>query len=291
MNGYNLIPFGLRNVDKNLVDISAVTRGAKCDCICPSCKTPLTARQGEKNEWHFAHRSKKSFEQTKKECEYSYFVSVRLMIKQLIVGGSKLLTPSFKGSYTHYMENSSTSVNHEFQVTKPTLLEINNADVEVVFAGHNVDFIFQVGGFSIVVFVCYESRPFPFFDRRKIGEKHGVIIIDLHLMPNLFTTAKQSNQPYVDVLKEYLATELAGKSWYHHPRYDAALERVKQKVVELQQAQLEMQRSIEASTYNTTATKAQTQYNCIMCGNSWLSNSHDGRTCERCRTHLYVVSS
>jgi len=57
--GLNHIPFGLRENDKAIVDVYEVKRGRECGCICPSCRTPLIARQGEEKVWHFAHASEK----------------------------------------------------------------------------------------------------------------------------------------------------------------------------------------------------------------------------------------
>jgi len=50
------IPFG-RNVCGDMVSIDAVPRGLDCNCVCEECETPLVARQGEKNQHHFAHYS------------------------------------------------------------------------------------------------------------------------------------------------------------------------------------------------------------------------------------------
>ena len=80
----NRIPFGLASDDGSLVDVENVPRGAKCGCVCPSCKTPLVARQGGEKEWHFAHASQRIYKRTKNECQYSFYVSVRLMARQLI---------------------------------------------------------------------------------------------------------------------------------------------------------------------------------------------------------------
>ena len=48
-----LIPFGER--DGRLHEVAQVPRGLACGCYCPSCHTPLQARQGEKVAWHFSH--------------------------------------------------------------------------------------------------------------------------------------------------------------------------------------------------------------------------------------------
>jgi len=295
VSGYSHIPFGLRNIDNNLVDVSEVERGAKCDCICPSCDTPLMARQGEKNEWHFAHQSLKSFEQTRRECDYSYYVSVRLMIKQLVDKNIELLTPELKGVYID-QGDLTNPVTETFMVAEPTLLSVTNAEVEVVFEGHKVDFVFRVGGFSIIVFVCYEGRMFPFGGRKLIGPKCGLLIINLSLMPNLFVIAKREHKPYVELLKEYLATGLEGKEWFYHPRYGAALAQAKARVEESKMLQLnyKLEEKKRTTDYRFTLGKhlneKRVQYKCVMCGSSWSADSLEERTCERCKTHLYVTT-
>lgn len=62
-----LIPFGMKQPGHLLVDVSEVDRGKNCNCICPSCKTPLIARQGDIKEWHFAHASKEFLQKQKKD--------------------------------------------------------------------------------------------------------------------------------------------------------------------------------------------------------------------------------
>lgn len=37
--------------------VGDVPRGAACGCVCPTCSSPLVAKQGEKNSWHFAHEA------------------------------------------------------------------------------------------------------------------------------------------------------------------------------------------------------------------------------------------
>lgn len=94
----SLIPFGLDIESEELIDVVNVKRWNACGCICPSCKTPLVARQGHKKAWHFAHRSQKVHNETRKECEYSFAVSVRLMIRQLSNHELKFRTPRYESS-------------------------------------------------------------------------------------------------------------------------------------------------------------------------------------------------
>jgi hypothetical protein len=45
--------------------VGDVQRGAACGCFCPMCKSPLVAKQGDTNEWHFSHEAS----QERPECE------------------------------------------------------------------------------------------------------------------------------------------------------------------------------------------------------------------------------
>lgn len=79
------VPFGFHEKSNRFLGIDEVQNGLACKCICPSCNMKLKARQGKGNEHHFAHHHTKDGERAKKDCEYSYWVSVRSMAKQLII--------------------------------------------------------------------------------------------------------------------------------------------------------------------------------------------------------------
>jgi len=45
--------------------VGEVPRGAACSCFCPICGSPLVAKQGQENEWHFSHEAS----QERPECD------------------------------------------------------------------------------------------------------------------------------------------------------------------------------------------------------------------------------
>lgn len=47
--------FAALNVQGEIRFVGDVDRGAACGCFCPDCSSPLVAKQGSANEWHFAH--------------------------------------------------------------------------------------------------------------------------------------------------------------------------------------------------------------------------------------------
>jgi len=103
--GLNHIPFGLRESDEAIVDVYAVKRGRECGCICPSCGTPLIARQGEEKVWHFTHASRHVYDRTEQECDFAVYVSVRLMARQLIGSRLTLALPDYRSRVTQYVED------------------------------------------------------------------------------------------------------------------------------------------------------------------------------------------
>lgn len=74
-----LIPFGYRKETDEYVDVDDVENGLACNCICPSCDMRFEARHGDEREHHFKHHVK-----AEKECDFSYWVAVRSMAKQIL---------------------------------------------------------------------------------------------------------------------------------------------------------------------------------------------------------------
>ena len=119
---------------QELVDVGSVSRGNKCGCICPSCKTPLTARQGEQKEWHFAHQSRGVHAETKNECEYSFAVSVRLMIRQLAANGLELLVPELVDYISAYSE-----VSHQHKRERFCIIDVSQSFASSNMVGYRLN--------------------------------------------------------------------------------------------------------------------------------------------------------
>ncbi len=122
----NLIPFGLNEEDGRFVDVFNVPRGKKCGCICPSCKTPLIARHGEVNEWHFAHASRTVYSKTENECKFSFYVSVRMMARQIIGEYLEIILPAYNDYVSEYVEQYSQNISIPFTVTEQQKIALSN---------------------------------------------------------------------------------------------------------------------------------------------------------------------
>lgn len=51
------LPVGIDKESGLLRKIDEVSRGLRCNCLCPGCNTPLVARKGELKAHHFAHHT------------------------------------------------------------------------------------------------------------------------------------------------------------------------------------------------------------------------------------------
>lgn len=71
----NNIAFALKAGE--LVDVSNVERGLKCDCICAKCGTPLLARKGKIKKHHFAHYNSE-------ECVGAFETTLHLADKSIL---------------------------------------------------------------------------------------------------------------------------------------------------------------------------------------------------------------
>ena len=278
--------------------MASVPRGRNCGCICPSCKTPLIARQGELKEWHFAHRSRSVHEDTKKECEYSFAVSVRLMIRQLSVSGLKFRTPKFIGCIQNYSEISHRYKRIEFVITEESVVQLINPKAGEVFSGVEVDVLGYVSEIPFIVYVTYKGRGIPEELKHPKMNRSGVVEIALGSLAKAFTREREGR--YIEVLKKHIEETLEGKSWVYHPRVEKARKQAEAKMSEwLLRQQLSRKKLFQAftrgasshadqETFETMASpkRAVQNYECVMCHTQWRGTSPH---CEKCNTHLFTT--
>ena len=69
--------FAARDAQGGVRFVAEVPRGAACACFCLACGSPLVAKKGEVNEWHFAHES----DQERPECE----AGLRNLLRRIVL--------------------------------------------------------------------------------------------------------------------------------------------------------------------------------------------------------------
>ena len=78
------LKYGLQN--GKLIHISKVPKGLDCNCLCPSCKSPLVAKKGEQNAMHFAHYRVS-------DCKNGTETALHMMAKSVIAEQKNLFIP------------------------------------------------------------------------------------------------------------------------------------------------------------------------------------------------------
>lgn len=211
----NLIPFGYQIETDRYLDVNDVERGDRCGCICPSCKTPLVARKGDERIWHFAHKSRKTFECTETKCEYSVYVSVRMMARQIIGDKLEIKLPEYIGTAFKQLVGSKS-----FTVAKEQIVTLENVCVEHTYNTISVDIQGDIRGIPFVIYFTHPGRESPALLASVSGERCGIVEIDLGIIANkLFGIAKKTNRSFQEILGDFLYGDLSSKRWLYHPRY------------------------------------------------------------------------
>lgn len=197
------IPFGFRVSDQHYVDVVDVPRGKLCGCICPSCKMPLQARQGNVNQWHFAHSSRGASKLTEKECDFSFWVSVLSMAKQIISKGGILKVPSCP----KYLGHDEIFITDEKEVQLPELeIEKNPFDAYCCF-----------GKYSIGIYFTTPERK----SRATHTSDQSVGVLEISLFRALKAFFdKDRSSDFKSVIKEMLFLDVNNKKWVYHPKIE-----------------------------------------------------------------------
>ncbi len=296
-----LIPFGLREEDYVFVDVSLVKRGRKCGCICPSCKTPLIARQGGKNQWHFAHASRSVYEQTVKECEYSFFVSVRLMARQVIGSSLEIKLPAYEEIASLFIEETGDYLEEKFNVTNEQIVRIENIEIEKEFCGIPVDVYGKVYGYPFILYFTHPGREIAIELKSLKAEKCGIVEVSLGETYSLFVSDRSINQSYLEKLRLFLAENVRSKQWIFHPRFrdiqalaELALEARREELLKQSNEEWNSRPNIELYPDSELGEKTrkevnrhEVKYQCQMCGTPWVGVEPGYSSCPKCKTHLY----
>ncbi|NDK37333.1 competence protein CoiA [Pseudoxanthomonas gei] len=281
-----LVPFGLHEASNQLVDVAEVQRGKASGCICPSCRAPLVAKHGEVNQWHFAHLTRGTFTRTHNECHFSFFVSVRMMARQVIGQSMQIDLPTWTDKVSYQTSDYSRPRERKFLVTEARTVTLTNVEVERDFAGVPVDLRGLIGEFRFVIYFLHPGRPLPeaLQSEQMEERKCGVIAIDLSGLQPLFSEAKLKGETYAALLERFIAHDLRSKRWVFHPRYkkarESALEQLSRYVSDTAVIPMTM-------PFKTQAGEVK-KFECVICPFAWDSNDAGLPACPKCNSHLYV---
>ncbi len=212
------IPFGLK--DGKYYDVSEVERGRACGCICPSCKQVLVAKKGdpEKKAHHFAHDKKAKEDQDEKiECEYSFCVVARLVIKQSLreLTSFEIQSPEWNIALSEEDKYKRT-LTVTGDVTHANKLTFKEFEVEPSAPCHEVDVLCYVSGYPIGIYFSYKGRPT--YSPEKAGQL-SILEIDLDPLQRLYREFKdQEYDSFKDLALAYVFED-GDRRWLSHARY------------------------------------------------------------------------
>lgn len=282
----NHIPFGLREEGQAYVDVADVPKGRKCGCICPSCKIPLIARQGKVNRWHFAHASRK-IDDIEQNCEYSFFVSVRAMAKQIIESGFQFSTPGSTGRVSEHRYGMPFM--ESFCVTTPDTITLVNVRKECLFEETMVDICAEVKGFPLVIYFSHPERTVPDMLQEPRNTRCGILEIDLTWTRALFLTKKPLFDRFDDEIRAFIEGNIQAKKWIFHPRQAAAEHQARIRL----EAQITNWRpspqrpTTRKNPYLRFERGGEHRYECQICKTKWSAFKNEKPVCPVCRVHFY----
>lgn len=225
------IPFGVKKDTGVIVAVSEVASGSACECICPACSTPLIAKKGDHNVWHFAHESRGTFETTRDACEHSLFVSLKLMARQHYQDAKRMALPAYS------LQRSGQHNKRTEEVTAARTIEFGQVDVETALEGVAVDAAISVVSsngtvFKLGVVLTYPSHDFP-VERFAEGEWRakpvGFVEVDLQ---HIWACFKTHRTQFREALAALLFEQIESKRWHLHPKQFIARDRLHKAVEE-----------------------------------------------------------
>ncbi|MDR3105143.1 MAG: hypothetical protein LBU96_11925 [Yokenella regensburgei] len=278
MASLNHIPFGIRIEDQQFVDVADVPKGRDCGCVCPSCAIPLIARQGQANRWHFAHASRK-VDEVETECAFSFYVSVRMMAKQLLEEGLSLDLPAWED----VIFDEQFGLTEHFWITNGSSnVVLEGVKKEHMFEGVLVDIYGKVNAYPLVVYFTHPERSLP-LELLNPEQQGGVLEIRLDETRKLFTNKNSKDIKFIDELRPYLQNQPEARRWVYHPRQDKARQEA-QNILNERVAAHPAEVTSEPTYYNKKPRNYRWRhYQCSICLWKWSSPEYELPRCPNCR--------
>jgi hypothetical protein len=287
------IPFGQDKGSGEWRDVAEVSRGLACNCTCPSCKLPLSARHGDEREWHFAHHTRNIPKEEIAECEFSFEVSLRMMAHQLLREGVALKLPEYIQSVTVPL-NLRGEIKPEVKIAAEQCLKPKDARLSVDgdFLGHKVDALYEFDTASLLVYFVYRGRKFPLTTKQLRDMRAGAILLDLEALAQLFYHLPMAEGGKLGTAKAqllgWLQSGIEAKFWLYHPREDELLARKNAAIA--QNLDLIKAGTSKARGRPTIAPHKLVKCHCLGCGKTFNGIRNYSNPCSNCNTHLYVVN-
>lgn len=196
--------YALKNGE--IVNVSDVEKGLKCECVCPACGESLVAKKGNKVMHHFAHYAGHN-------CEYGYESSLHLAAKEILSNAKKIIIPAVYLVFPEsYKKEELISESKEIKIDKVVLEKRYNDIVP--------DIVIYAGGkqFFVEIFVTHK------IDDEKLTKLRSANISTIEI-----DLSKKSETVTTTELTDILLNDSSEKRW----KYNAFAEYWLQKFYEV----------------------------------------------------------
>lgn len=234
--------------------------------------------------WHFAHVSRGVYEDTKGSCSFSFFVSVRMMARQIVGDSLDIRIPPYGGKVSGVVESTGEWLEVSFPVAKAQRLQLECIQVETALNGVTVDVLGEVMGVPFALFFTHPGREVPAELSENFQARCGVVAVALDGLAPLFTESGTAGDSYTHILKSYLADDSVCKSWIYHPRYDSCHELAQQELANSIEHENQLADQLAANAERVASALME----CVLCKTTWTGHADTQRTCPECLTHLYT---
>ncbi|MBR1840349.1 MAG: hypothetical protein IJ782_07195 [Prevotella sp.] len=204
-----------RNQNGEIVFIDTVPNGSNCNCSCVGCGKPLIARQGEKNQHHFAHEGGNV-----REC---YDKTLHSLAEQIIKENKQVYSPKYDGEYYKHESELLSFVEveveqrNDYSDLQPDLVGVTEDGKRIhieIRNTHKVD----------------SSKESKLKDRKQICMEIDV--------------SKQS----LNELKDFLLTKDEERKWISHPEFEEEERKAKEEAYKLEKEKIRWISELAAKT-------------------------------------------
>ena len=302
-----LVPFGYKVSEDRLVDVQQVPSGKRCGCICPSCKAPLVARKGNKNVWHFAHDSKGELQNKLEKCHFSFYVSVRMMARQLIGNQLSVDLPKLEVSLSENLPFPVGCLDATEVVTEARTVILEDVCVDTRVGEHRVDLSGFISGYCLAFVFTHPGRDEFRHIENLDEEKTGVVAISLTGLRSRFYGLNVSNVSYSDILAEFITRDIYSKKWLFHPRLRRVEKQAKvtldgkvanakallkppAKLPSWVRPQRKAWQHKPLTPQKPAAPEKPMRFDCRLCRLSWTAGSLSNPSCRNCGASPLLVA-
>ena len=199
--------------DGQLVHVDDVPNGLSCQCVCPFCREPLIARQGNETTHHFAHVGNS-------DCITGAETSLHLAAKSILQRERRMILPPVVAE--GFAVDAAGISRSAVKSIPEKMIAFDEIETEVRQNGFVPDIVAKVGGKQLLIEVAVTH----FADGTKIDllRDRGLATIEIDLKSHLGGWNWQS-------LTERVINGIDGKVWLFNPRHAELLAAAQEEVL------------------------------------------------------------